>query len=55
MGDDASFYDILPILHSVDGKFATKRFNRHPKTGKLRNRSYDKAYVPRRASPGRQL
>jgi hypothetical protein len=45
MGDDASFYDILPILHSVDGKFATKRFNRHPKTGKLRNRSYDKAYV----------
>jgi hypothetical protein len=39
---DAS--NILPILHSVDGKFATKRFNRHPKTGKLRNKSYDRAY-----------
>jgi hypothetical protein len=36
--------DMLTILHSVDGKFATKRFSRHPKTGKLRNRSYDKAY-----------
>jgi hypothetical protein len=36
--------DVLPILHSVDGKFATKRFSRHPKTGKLRNKSYDNAY-----------
>jgi hypothetical protein len=36
--------DTLTILYSVEGKFATKRFSRHPKTGKFRNRSYDKAY-----------
>jgi hypothetical protein len=36
--------DGLTVLHSVDGKYATKRIVRYPKTGKIDNHGYDKAF-----------
>jgi hypothetical protein len=36
--------DHLVVLHSVNGRHATKRIVRHPKTGKITNRSYDKEH-----------
>jgi hypothetical protein len=37
----ATSADYLTVLHSVSGKFATKRFSINLKTGEIKNRSYD--------------
>jgi hypothetical protein len=37
--------DSLVVLHSTEGKYATKRITRFPKTGKVVNHGYDKAVL----------
>jgi hypothetical protein len=41
---EGGMIDSLIVLHSTEGKFATKRFTRFEKTGKIVNRSYDNAF-----------
>ena len=36
--------DSLTVLHSVNRRHATKRIARNPKTGEIKNRSYDREY-----------